>query len=104
MAILRESPWYNEILQEGLQLGIEQGIQQGIEQGRREVLNEILRKILEQNFQTFLAGIIEQLTELSIDQLRQVVLFSLKAPSLSAVEAFLPSVATNIENENHNGS
>lgn len=33
MAVLRESPWYSEILKEGIDLGIEQGIEQGLEQG-----------------------------------------------------------------------
>ncbi len=30
MAVLRESPWYLEILQKG----VEQGLQQGLQQGR----------------------------------------------------------------------
>jgi predicted transposase YdaD len=33
MAILRESPWYNEILKEGTDLGIRQEILEGIELG-----------------------------------------------------------------------
>ena len=33
MAVLRESPWYQEILHEGLQQGIQQGIQQGMLSG-----------------------------------------------------------------------
>lgn len=33
MAVLRESPWYQEILQQGLQQGMQQGIQQGMRQG-----------------------------------------------------------------------
>lgn len=39
MAILRESPWYNEILQEG----IEQGLEQGLEQGQTQMLLHVLR-------------------------------------------------------------
>ncbi len=31
--MLRESPWYNEFMKEGLELGLEQGLQQGLEQG-----------------------------------------------------------------------
>lgn len=38
MTVLRESPWYQEILQQGVQ----QGIQQGIQQGRRESLLRLL--------------------------------------------------------------
>ncbi|GFE69711.1 Rpn family recombination-promoting nuclease/putative transposase [Chroococcus sp. FPU101] len=38
MAVLRESPWYNEILEEGIEIGIQRGIQQSI---RQEVLSGI---------------------------------------------------------------
>ncbi|MBD1835531.1 hypothetical protein H6F61_23320 [Cyanobacteria bacterium FACHB-472] len=31
MAVLRESPWYQEILREGQQLGMQQGMLSGIE-------------------------------------------------------------------------
>ncbi|GCL36930.1 hypothetical protein SR1949_20360 [Sphaerospermopsis reniformis] len=34
MTVLRESPWYEEILKEGLQQGEKQGLQQGLQQGR----------------------------------------------------------------------
>ncbi|MEM5838681.1 hypothetical protein AAHH59_10150, partial [Pediococcus acidilactici] len=33
MAVLRESAWYQEILQEGLQQGLQQGMQQGLLSG-----------------------------------------------------------------------
>ncbi|MDH6106053.1 DUF4351 domain-containing protein [Anabaenopsis tanganyikae CS-531] len=36
MTVLRESPWYQEILKEGLQQGEKQGLQQGLQQGRLE--------------------------------------------------------------------
>ena len=42
MTVLRESPWYQEILQQGVQQGVQQGIQQGIQQGRRESLLRLL--------------------------------------------------------------
>ncbi|PSF37586.1 transposase [Aphanothece hegewaldii CCALA 016] len=38
MAVLRESPWYNEILEEGIEIGIQRSIQQNI---RQEVLSGI---------------------------------------------------------------
>lgn len=51
MAVLRESPWYKEILEEGIQQGLERGIEQGLERGleqgllkaRREDILNILR-------------------------------------------------------------
>jgi predicted transposase YdaD len=46
----RESPWYNEIPQEGTELGIEQGRQQGIEQGRQQEILEGIELGLELKF------------------------------------------------------
>jgi len=43
MAVLRESPWYNQILEEGLQRGLEQGLQQGRQQGLQENILQVLR-------------------------------------------------------------
>jgi len=40
MAVLRESPWYQEILKEGLAQGQQQGRQQGQQQGLQEGLQE----------------------------------------------------------------
>ncbi len=40
MAVLRESPWYQEILQEGLQQGIQQGMQQGMQQGLQQGMRQ----------------------------------------------------------------
>lgn len=40
MAVLRESPWYQEIEQRGIQ----QGIEQGIEQGARRLLMRVLQQ------------------------------------------------------------
>ena len=42
MTVLRESPWYQEILKEGLEKGSQQGLQQGLQQGES---NLILRQI-----------------------------------------------------------
>jgi predicted transposase YdaD len=40
MAVLRESPWYQEILTEGE----ERGLQQGLQQGGRQQLIRVLRR------------------------------------------------------------
>lgn len=34
MAVFRESPWYREILEEGIEQGVERGIRQEREEGR----------------------------------------------------------------------
>ena len=46
MVVLRESPWYQEIVQEGLQKGIEQGLQQGREQGLQQGVLEGQREAI----------------------------------------------------------
>jgi len=52
MAVLRESPWYNEIVQEGyqqgLEMGLEKGLEKGLEQGLEQGIEKGLRKGLEQ--------------------------------------------------------
>ena len=43
IAVLRESPWYQEILTFGEQRGREQGLQQGVQQGARWQLMRVLQ-------------------------------------------------------------
>jgi predicted transposase YdaD len=40
MAIISESPWYQQILKEGEQRGIQQGIQQGIQEGEQRGIQQ----------------------------------------------------------------
>jgi predicted transposase YdaD len=42
MAVLRESPWYQEILKEGIQIGIEQGIERGARGAKLELVLQLL--------------------------------------------------------------
>jgi predicted transposase YdaD len=44
MAVLRESPWYQEIVQEGVQKGQQKGFQEGRKEGLREGLREGTQK------------------------------------------------------------
>jgi len=44
MAILSESPWYQQILQEGEQRGIQEGLQQGIQEGEQRGRQEGLQQ------------------------------------------------------------
>ncbi len=45
MTVLRESPWYEQILQEGEQKGIQEGIQQGLQEGMREGIREGIQQV-----------------------------------------------------------
>jgi predicted transposase YdaD len=73
MAVLMESPWYQQILQEGLQKGLQEGEQRGEQRGRLEgrlagevqlVLRQLNRRVglLDETLQ-------QQITRLSLEQL-----------------------------------
>ncbi len=105
MAALRESPWYQEILQEGLKIGRREGLEvgrrEGLEIGRRkgleEGLEEGLRKGRQQGLLDFLAYRFGQVpariqTRLAARSLAELnVLFdaAMDAPDLAAFEESL---------------
>jgi predicted transposase YdaD len=69
MAVLMESPWYQQILQEGLQKGLQEGEQRGEQRGRlagevQLVLRQLNRRVgpLDETLQ-------QQITRLSLEQL-----------------------------------
>jgi predicted transposase YdaD len=82
MAILRESPWYQEILEEGR----EQGLEEGLEQGRRE---DVLQ-ILEYRFGEMPAEVEEALGELDLKQLERLFGLALDATTLDEFRSHLP--------------
>lgn len=46
MTVLRESPWYQEILSEGKTLGLVQGLEQGLEQGEKSlIIRQLTRQV-----------------------------------------------------------
>ncbi len=63
MVVLKESPWYQEILQEGqekgLQIGFQEGRQEGLQEGRQEGLQEGRQEGLLEGMQQ---GILHMLT------------------------------------------
>ncbi len=65
MAVLRESPWYEEIKQEGILLGKQEGIQLGEQREIQQVVMTMLRKgiPIEQ---------VAELTELSLERIQQL--------------------------------
>jgi len=48
MPVLRESPLYQEILQQGMQQGLQQGMQQGLQQGMQQGLQQGMQQGLQQ--------------------------------------------------------
>ena len=88
MAILRESPWYSEIVKEGL----EEGLQQGLQQGRLEERAEVLMRIIERRFGTVPPELALRLRVLGAEQLYQLVDVALTAATLDMVMATLNSL------------
>jgi len=94
MAVLRESPWYNQILEEGLQRGLERGLEQGLEQGlqqgvldgRRQDIVHLLRVRFDPTGPR-LAAIAEQLAAIEDTERLQDLL--VEAMRTASPEAFL---------------
>ncbi|MEB3119901.1 MAG: DUF4351 domain-containing protein [Snowella sp.] len=51
MTVLRESPWYQEILKEGLERGEKQGLERGLERGLQQGLQQGVQQGLQQGLQ-----------------------------------------------------
>jgi predicted transposase YdaD len=97
MAMLRESPWYNAILEEGLDLGLQRGRQEGWQEGRqegrqegmREERVEMLLRILNRRFGEVPAELAFRIRGLGAEPLLRSVDVALMAPSLEVIAAFL---------------
>ncbi|NER87081.1 DUF4351 domain-containing protein [Moorena sp. SIO3A2] len=87
MTVLRESPWYQEILQEGLAQGIEQGIEQGIQQERRGSLERILKL----RFSEIPVEISIRIQSLTLEQLEELMATALTVNSLDEFTQHLPN-------------
>ncbi|MGI0491158.1 Rpn family recombination-promoting nuclease/putative transposase [Alkalinema pantanalense CENA528] len=64
MAVLQESPWYQEILREGERLGEQRGKQEGLQRERSLILKQLTRRV-----GVLSPEAIAQVEGLSIDQL-----------------------------------
>jgi predicted transposase YdaD len=91
MAVLRESPWYQEILQQGEQRGRVQGRQEGATQ---EAASLILRQ-LTHRFGTLPAALMTRIEQLPLDQLETLSVAWLDFQSIADLESWL-------ETDNHN--
>ena len=79
MALLRESPWYTEILQEGIQLGIEQG----------EV--RAIKRFLQRRFGFLSLDVSRRIEHLTADQIEELLDFVALADSMESVISYLAS-------------
>ena len=86
MTVLRESPWYQEILQEGVAQGIQEGIEQGIQQERRGSLERILKL----RFSEIPSEISVRIQALTLEQLEELMATALTVNSLDEFTQHLP--------------
>jgi len=85
MTVVRESPWYRQILEEGLQVGFQQGLQQG----HRESILRLLGLRFDPG-SPLLERVARQLAAIEdVDRLRDLLAEAMQTPSL---EAFLASL------------
>jgi len=81
MTILRESPWYSEILEEG--------IEEGRAEGREEATLQTLLLILEERFGTVNAETMAHIRRLSVAQMRQLIPVAIRATSQQDVAGYV---------------
>jgi len=89
MAVLRESPWYNEILKEGLQQGRELGIEEGRQEGRQEGELQLVLRLLNRRFGNLEATLEQQIHRLSVEQLEVLAEELLDFSSVEELEHWL---------------
>ncbi|MFM6007733.1 MAG: DUF4351 domain-containing protein, partial [Sphaerospermopsis kisseleviana] len=96
MTVLRESPWYQEILKEGLQQGEKQGLQQGLQQGRQEGRQEgetqlVLRQ-LQRRLGTLDDTLKQQIQMLPVEQLESLAEELLDFRDIQQLQSWLERV------------
>jgi predicted transposase YdaD len=93
MTVLRESPWYQEILKEGLEQGRQEGWQEGRQEGRQEegvtlILRQLTRRVGELNL-----GVVEQIRGLNLAQLEELAEALLEFRALEDLLSWLEKMA-----------
>ncbi len=99
MVVLQQSPWYQEILEEGILKGVEQGRQEGIltglEQGHQRERLRTIQRALHLRFGPVSPTLSSHLETLRADQLEPLVEAAWLTPSLEAFVAQVPSAHAN---------
>ncbi|MBR8826542.1 MAG: DUF4351 domain-containing protein [Gomphosphaeria aponina SAG 52.96 = DSM 107014] len=85
MVVLRESPWYQEILKEGLTRGEKQGIEQGIEQEGIKLVS----KLIQRRFGEISPALMLQIQQLKLDKLENLAEELLDITKIEQVEKWL---------------
>lgn len=81
MAVLRESPWYQQILQEG--------IQEGRQEGRQEGELQLVLRLLNCRFGALDESLQQQIRRLSVEQLETLAEELLEFSTVQDLETWL---------------
>ena len=89
MTILRESPWYQQILKEGLETGEKQGLQQGLQQGLHQESLKLVWKLINRRFGTLSSDLSLKINQPSITQLEELAAELLDIAQINQLENWL---------------
>jgi predicted transposase YdaD len=89
MTILRESPWYQQILKEGLETGEKQGLQRGLQQGLQQESLKLVWKLIDRRFGTLPSDFSLRINQLSITQLEELATELLDLTEINQLENWL---------------
>ncbi|WP_413199224.1 DUF4351 domain-containing protein [Nostoc piscinale] len=89
MTVLRESPWYEEILTEGKVLGLQQGLERGLEQGLEQGARRQLIRVLQRRFGEVPPSVVASLESASVEQLENLMDAAITVSSLAEFMTFL---------------
>ncbi len=93
MAVLRESPWYTEILAEGMERGLERGMERGLERGREAEATNMVLMVIRHRFGAVSPATEQTISQLSLSELRSLVDIVLDAATLDEVLAAVDAMA-----------
>ncbi len=85
IAVLRESPWYQDILSEGIEQGIEQGVERGQRQGAHDAALRQLLRVLSHRFGPASPGIEARLAAMDTARLEALTDVALDVADLADV-------------------
>ena len=89
MAVLRESPWYQQIIKEGLEQGRKTGLEEGRQEGRQEGEVQLILRLLNRRFGNLNEVQKKQIRQLPVEKLEILGEELLEFSSLNDVQTWL---------------
>ncbi|MBC5796458.1 DUF4351 domain-containing protein [Sphaerospermopsis sp. LEGE 00249] len=93
MTILRESPWYQQILKEGLEAGEKQGLElglaTGLQQGLQQESLKLVKKLIDRRFGALSSELNLKINQLSTSKLEDLATDLLEITEINQLENWL---------------